>query len=107
MQQRSGLSDAGWWQTNIVGQYSLSKKISIAGRIEYFSDPEEVQIVPITGVTGFSSYSSSVGLNLRVTENILFRGEARTFFSEKEIYERNGVDVKNSNLLTINLTAWF
>ncbi len=101
------MTSATWWQANVVGQYSLTKKLSLAGRLEYFNDPEEVQITPITGVSGFNSYSSSMGVNLKVTENALFRLEGRTFFSNKEVYERNNEPVKNSSLLAANLTVWF
>jgi hypothetical protein len=107
LQQRSGTSSAAWWQANFMGQYSLTKKLSIAGRVEYFNDPEEVQINPITNASGFNSFSSSVGMNLKVTENALFRVEGRTFLSDKNVYERNNEPVKNSNLLAANLTVWF
>lgn len=107
VQQRSGTSSAAWWQANIIGQYSITKKLAIAGRVEYFNDLEEVQINPITNVSGFNSFSSSIGLNLKVTENALFRVEGRTFISGKDVYERNNQPVKNSNLLAANLTVWF
>lgn len=107
IQQRSGTNSAAWWQANMSGQYSFTKKISLAGRVEYFSDPEEVQINPITNASGYNSFSSSLGLNLKVTENALFRVEGRTFLSDKDVYERNNEPVKNSNLLAANLTVWF
>jgi hypothetical protein len=107
LQQRDGLTSAVWWQANVIGQYSLSKILSIAGRIEYFNDPDQVQIAPITNVAGFTSLSSSVGLTLKVTENALLRVEGRTFLSDKNVYERNNEPVKNSNLLAANLTVWF
>ena len=107
VQQRSGTSSAAWWQANLIGQYSITKKLSITGRVEYFNDPEEVQISPITNASGFNSFSSSVGMNLKVTENALFRIEGRTFLSDKYVYGRNNEAVKNSNLLAANLTVWF
>lgn len=107
VQQRSGASSAAWWQANLIGQYSLSKNLSIVGRVEYFNDPEEVQINPITNVSGFTSFSTSVGINLKVTEHALFRVEGRTFLSDKNVYERNNEPVNNSNLIATNLTVWF
>lgn len=107
IQQRAGMSRALWWQANLTGRYALTSKLSVSGRFEYFHDPEQVQITPITGVAGFSSYSSSLGFNLKAAENVLFRAEGRTFFSEQEIYMRNGESVKNSNLITTNITLWF
>ncbi|HRG07642.1 MAG TPA: outer membrane beta-barrel protein, partial [Cyclobacteriaceae bacterium] len=81
--------------------------LSVSGRLEYFEDRDEVHIDPITGVAGFETYSSSLGLNYKVADNILIRTEGRSFFSNKQVYERNGEAVKNSNLITTNVTLWF
>jgi hypothetical protein len=107
LQQRDNLENAYWWQANIIGRYNLTEKLSVTGRLEYFDDPDRVHITPITSATNFSSYSSSLGLNLSIAENILFRLEGRTFFSNNEVYERDGSPVNNSNLLTTNVTLWF
>jgi len=107
IQQRNNMEDAFCWQANIIGRYNITEKLSVTGRLEYFDDPDQVLITPITTASNFNSYSSSVGLNLRVAENILFRAEGRTFFSNNEVYERDGAPVKNSNLLTANVTLWF
>lgn len=96
-----------WWQANLIGRYSFTNKVSLSGRIEYFSDPKSVMIAPITNVSGFSSYSSGLCLNLHIASNIIARFEGRTFFSGKEVYERDNTPVKNSNLLISNLTIWF
>jgi len=101
------MTASSWWQVNVIGQYSFTKKLSLAGRLEYFNDPDEVQITPITGITGFTTFSSSLGMNLKVNENALFRIEGRTFLSEKSVYVRDSNPVKNSNLLAVNLTVWF
>ena len=96
-----------WWQANLIGRYSMTKKLSTSARIEYFDDPNGVQIIPITKIKGFSSYSSSLGLNYKLADNILLRFEGRTFFSDKEVYARDRAAVKNSNSITSNITIWF
>lgn len=98
---------ATWGQANLIGRYSVTEKVSVSGRVEYFSDGQGAQVVPITNVKGFSCYSSSVGVNLKFAENILIRFEGRTYFSEKKIFERDNEPVKNSNLFTSNVTIWF
>ena len=107
MQERESQDNGYWWQANIIGRYDITEKISVTGRLEYFDDPDQVLITPITTANYFSSYSSSLGINLKIAENILFRAEGRTFFSNNEVYEREGAAVKNSNLLTANVTLWF
>jgi Putative beta-barrel porin-2, OmpL-like. bbp2 len=100
-------NSATWWQANLIGKYAFTEKLSLSGRIEYFNDPESVQITPITSVTGFSSYSTGLCFNVQIASNVVARFESRSFFSEKEVYERNNSPVKNSNLLISNLTIWF
>jgi Putative beta-barrel porin-2, OmpL-like. bbp2 len=107
IQERNDATNARWWQANIIGRYNVTEKISITGRVEYFNDTDEVMITPITGVSGFSSYSSSLGVNLKLSDNILIRAEGRTFQSSKDVYERNGGAVNNSNLITSNVTLRF
>ncbi len=107
VQQRSAATNAIWWQANLIGRYNITEKTSVTGRVEYFDDPDRVHVSPITQVPNFSSYSSSVGINLKVAENILVRFEGRTFFSADNAYERNGAAVRDSHLLTSNITLWF
>ncbi len=107
LQERSNMKNGYWWQANIIGRYDITNKLSVTGRLEYLDDPDQVIITPITNASHFNSYSSSLGLNFKVAGNIYFRAEGRTFFSNKEVYERDGSPVKNSNLLTTNITLWF
>jgi hypothetical protein len=107
LQKRNNLSDAAWWQANIIGRYNISPKVSVTGRFEYFRDEKEAMIQSITSVNGFTSFSSSLGLNVKVIENVVFRAEARTFLSERNVYERDGIEVRNNNLVTTNITFWF
>ena len=96
-----------WWQANLIGGYSFSDKVSLSGRIEYFSDPKSAVIVPITSVSGFNSYSTGLCLNLHIASNIVARFEGRTFFSENEVYSKDTRPSRTSNLLISNLTIWF
>lgn len=106
IQEHEG-GQSNWWQANLIGRYNLSERTSLTGRIEYFDDPQSVQVSPVTNVTGFSSYSSSVGLNFKLAENVLVRLEGRTFFSSKEVYRRGNVPTQNSSMLVSNITIWF
>lgn len=99
---------ATWWQANIIGQYSISNTTSLAARIEYFEDLSSVVIQPITAVNGFNSWSMGTCLNVKVTNNALFRLEGRHFVSDRNIYvneQRNAS--KNGTLLITNITVWF
>jgi len=106
-QQQSESKRATWWQGNFIARYNITDKLSVTGRVEHFSDPRSVMIIPVTSVNGFSANSSSLGFNYKLAENMLLRLEGRTFFSEKEVFIRNGSPVKNSNTITSNITIWF
>jgi len=105
--QERTTENAAWWQANLIGRYNLTDKTSVTGRIEYFDDPNSVQITPITLVAGFSTYSSSLGVNFKLAENVLIRFEGRTFFSDKDVYLRDTTPVNNSNMFISNITMWF
>ncbi len=101
-------SSKQWWQANLIGKYSFNDRLSLSGRIEYFSDPSSVMIVPVVpNVNGFSSYSTGLCLNVQVASNVMARFEGRSFFSEKEVYLNNDNPSRTSNLLISNLTIWF
>jgi len=99
--------ESAWWQANIIARYNLSERLSVTGRVEHFNDPHSVQIVPITAVKGFSTNGSSLGLNYKITDNMLVRLEGRTLFSDKDVFIRDKVAVNNSTTITSNITIWF
>lgn len=107
LQTRDNMHNARWWQANLIARYNITDKLSATARVEYFDDDNQVFITPTTGVLGFSSYSSSLGLNAKPAENVLFRLEGRTFYSSKTIFERGGEPAKNNTLVTGNVTIWF
>ncbi|HZY81859.1 MAG TPA: outer membrane beta-barrel protein [Cyclobacteriaceae bacterium] len=102
-----GKQNGVWWNANFIARYNLTQKFSVTGRIEHFNDPKSVQIIPVTLVNGFRTSSSSVGINYKLADNMLLRFEGRTFFSDKEVFIRDGLPVRNSNTITSNVTIWF
>lgn len=98
-----------WWQMNVAGRYSFKKDMSVTARIEYFSDPEMVQIVPITDESGFECFGASLGLNVAIEKNALFRLEAKNLIStgQKVFVNEDLQKVNNMTVLTANLTLWF
>ncbi|MBX2897392.1 MAG: porin [Cyclobacteriaceae bacterium] len=100
-------NSATWWQANLIGKYSFTEKLSLSGRLEYFDDPESVQITSINPGSGFSSYSTGLCLNVQIASNVVARFEGRSFFSKKDVYQRGDTAFNTSNLLISNLTIWF
>lgn len=76
-----------WWQANATIQYEFHPKLSIAARIEYFEDLNQVVITPITlNTNGFSTYSSSLCINWKVNAKTWFRLEGRHYASAEKVY---------------------
>ncbi|MFN5168454.1 MAG: outer membrane beta-barrel protein [Cyclobacteriaceae bacterium] len=97
-----------WWQANVIGRYTINSTVSISGRVEYFHDPQLVFIAPITGVSGFRTYSSGLCLNVKIAENAMFRFEGRQFYSGEAVYfDADDQPAHHSALVIANLTAWF
>jgi hypothetical protein len=107
MQQRASAGNAYWWQANIIARYYLTNQLSVTGRFEYFEDPEDVVVTPVTGNPHFSAFSSSIGLNEKPAENILLRLEYRRYYSTRDVFETAGTSTNGADVLTANITLWF
>jgi hypothetical protein len=111
MQEKLGADDIiknrEWYQANVAAKYYLNEKHSISGRIEYFNDVNMVMITPVTGVTGFDAFSGTLGYNLSVSKQVMFRIEGRYFSSSYKIYEKKGINVNDNTVFTAGLTARF
>ena len=106
-QEREQFGSAQWWQANIIGRYDLTTKISVTGRVEYFHDPETVVVQPVTGLSTFSCYSGSAGLNVKPAENILLRAEYRAYYSLQDTFYKDGEPSKNESMITTSVAIWF
>lgn len=101
-----------WYTANLSCRYKLDNNHSVSGRIEYFEDLNGVQIAPLTsrlnGLTGFNSSSASLCYNYAANQNMLFRVEARHFFSNRDMYLNDKqVPATQSTLLITSMTVWF
>ncbi|MES2589701.1 MAG: outer membrane beta-barrel protein [Bacteroidota bacterium] len=89
-----------WFQANILARFRFSKKSSLSTRIEYFSDAQGIQMNSINpSYSGFSTLGFAIGYNLQISDKMLYRMEARSFFSEKEYF------IEKNNF--VNYSYWF
>jgi hypothetical protein len=98
-----------WQQANIIAQYNLNQKLGIAGRLEYFSDPNlSISQSPYTGISGFDCGGASLGLNYKLASKLLLRLESRMMYSDRSIFlTKSNTLSHNATWLTANVTAWF
>lgn len=76
LQQRLTSGTSTQWYTGLVSRYNLSASLRLAGRVEYFSDPDAIIVqTPLNGA--FTATAASLNADVDITENILARAECR------------------------------
>ena len=102
------LKTRNWWNANICARYTFAPGNSFSARVEHFQDPNQVLLTPVTDVSGFKLSSASLGYNLAVTSEVLFRLEARYFGASEGLYPlRDGTNTNKDVWLTAGITARF
>jgi hypothetical protein len=89
-----------------ISQYQFSEKISLAGRLEYFNDPDQI-IVQTTTPAGFQTCSATLTINYAPTPNSLIRLEGRSYHSSDKIFTAGETPHMNNYLLASSLTITF
>jgi len=104
----SSFSNSIWWQANLISRYKINEKISLSGRVEYFNDKNNIQIIPITSLNHFNTFSTALCFNLQLNKNAMFRLESRHFLSDATLFlDSNANPTKKMTWLVANLTFWF
>ena len=76
-----------WWQANFIARYHFTEKIALSGRMEYFSDPNSIQITAELQPP-FQAFSNGLCLNLTPQSNLLLRIEGRYFYSSEALFQQ-------------------
>jgi len=95
-----------WYSPVFIVKYSLTMKLRIAMRGEYYSD--ENQVIIATGThNGFQTYGYSVNIDYSIAENIMWRVEGRGFTSKDPIFNENNSVTRQNNFVTTSLAILF
>ncbi len=95
-QKQKGSSNYNTWYTPVLmAKMNANAKNSIAARLEYYSDPSGVIIATATP-NGFKTWGYSVNYDHAISNQALWRIEARGFSASDRIFEKNG-HTSNSN----------
>jgi len=92
-----------WFAPILIAQYKPTTKIQLAARAEYFADEKGVIIATATP-NGFKTYGFSTNFDYLVTDNVMFRVEARTLNSKDDIFLKN-TDPNNQNVFLTTALA--
>ena len=106
-QAEKGSSDYNMWYSPVViAQYKPTAKIQLAARGEYYQDKQGVIIATGTE-NGFKTYGFSANFDYLVTDNAMFRIEARSLKSEDKIFYNYEKPVDYNTFVTASMTFSF
>jgi hypothetical protein len=95
-----------WFSPVLILQYKPTAKIQLAARGEYYDDEKGVIIATGTE-NGFKTYGFSANFDYLVSDNVMFRIEARNLASKDEVFLKNGNPTDNNTFLTTSLVISF
>jgi len=107
-QVSKGSSDYNTWYSPVaIIRYTPIEKMAIAARAEYYTDGNGVIIATETP-NGFQAVGYSINLDLKVTDNVLWRLEARTLSSKDTIFvDRDQSPISNNSWVGTSLSLTF
>ncbi|PKL76381.1 MAG: hypothetical protein CVV27_10565 [Candidatus Melainabacteria bacterium HGW-Melainabacteria-1] len=108
LQQRPAGGMAPWWGTSLQARWAFAPRWALAGRLEYFSDPE--QILAETGTpNGFQAGGASLNLDYAFSPHALWRIEGRILGARDAIFPTAVADQPSplNAMLVTSLTLRF
>jgi hypothetical protein len=95
-----------WFSPVLILQYKPTAKIQLAARGEYYDDEKGVIIATGTE-NGFKTYGFSANFDYLVSDNVMFRIEARNLTSKDHVFLKNGNPTNTNTFLTTSLAISF
>ncbi|WP_329806617.1 porin [Flavobacterium facile] len=95
-----------WYSPVIIAQYKPTAKIQLAARGEYYQDKNGVIIATGTE-NGFKTFGYSANFDYLVSDNAMFRIEARSLNSKDAIFLRNNNPTDSNFFITTSLAISF
>jgi hypothetical protein len=104
--KRLSSGDYLWYNPNLILRYAFTNKVALAARVEYYSDKHGV-IIHSGTPNGFQTFESSVDLDLKFTDKVLWRMEGKIFSSKDKVYVNENKTSNQSSLLMTSLAIKF
>ena len=97
-------SYADWYQYTFLSLIQLTPSVGLVARLENYIDREGI-IVPTLTSNGFQTQGASLGVNIQLHKNLLYRNELRGLWSKDAVFvsqsgrsESDGIFVSALNL---------
>jgi hypothetical protein len=104
--QPSSFDYDSWASWAAILKYQFSSKVSMAGRIENYTDTKSL-IITTNTPNGFRTNGFSVNIDYAPILNAVWRIEARLLSSQDTIFEKNGQPTNHNFTLTNSLAISF
>lgn len=95
-----------WFSPVIIAQYKPTTKIQLAARGEYYQDEKGVIIATGTP-NGFKTFGYSANFDYLVSDNVMFRIEARSLNSKDEIFLKDNNPTASNFFITTSMAISF
>lgn len=76
-----------WYGGAVIGRYVVTPRVAINGRVEYYSDPDQV-IVAAPSTDGFQTWGGSVGVDVQPVPRLLWRTELRALAARDPVFPK-------------------
>lgn len=108
MEQKSHGSDEynSWYTPVVISKIKANDKHSISARLEYYSDENGV-IISSPAIGGFKTFGYSINYDTQVSDNVVWRVEARGFSGNDNTFEKEGQPSNSILLLASSLAISF
>lgn len=108
VQQQSKGSNSynAWYSPVLIARYSLTNKMRIAARGEYYTD-EKAVIIATGTANGFQTVGFSLNFDYLPTDNLLFRIEGRALSSKDKIFILDNNPSNKNYFITSSLALNF
>lgn len=93
-----------WLTPLLLVRYMLSDKWAVAGRAEYYSDPNGV-IINTGSPNGFKTMGISLNMDYWPTKNVLLRLEMRNLKSKDNIFLKEGTAKDNNAFISSSIAV--
>ena len=93
-----------WYSPTGILRYQFNEKYAMAGRVEYYDDPNQV-IIATTSTNGFNCKGYSVNFDYAPSKLLAWRIEGRLLESTNKIFNRNQSSV-NQNFSIVTSLAF-
>ena len=84
--QKSKHTNTAIWYTPVfISKIKLNSKHTIAGRIEYYHDKNEI-IIPTATLNGYQTFGASMNYDYQISSKMLWRAELKRYASKDPIF---------------------